>query len=970
MAIGMELKEEERTGGGVALNFPVDDEETPSSSVQKVPPRRLRRRLLELKTPTSAEEIEAKLREADLRRQQFYELLSSRARKMQNPKAPCQEGEQLSRMLARCWRRFVRLKKTTFALAKAYEALGISEKDVKLMPFEQLVLKLESASTIQTVKALVDRLEIRIRLSQTVAGGLSSLENIDHLLKQLATQNRRGNTSNTKKRKGSKTEASSKKAVPSTIRPPRYPVRVLLCAYMIVGHPDAVLSSKGESETALVEVAANFVQEFELIIKMIIDGPKQISEKKTVSATPTQKTFRSQLEAFDKAWCTYLHHFVMWKVKDAKLLEEDLVRAARDLELSMMHKLSPGKDDGVLMHDREAIQKQVIENEKILREKLQHLSGNPELQHMEFALSDIRSKSVEECESSIASPISPISFLHPPSSSEDASVSLSNGIIFQDEDCESSSYDSSLDKKASHMHSRSSADCLFSDAMFVSENEILVNEILHTRHSGFANSFNPSNDDENSFKGKVRETMEKAFWDAVMDSMKQDKPDFSWIIKLIKEVRDKLCEMSPQSWRQEIVDTIDIEILTQVLRSGALNVDYLGKVLDFALVTLRKLSSPAKDIEIQITHQNLLKELQEISQSGDKLDSTSALLMVKGLRFVLEQIQTLKKEVSLARIKMTEPLLKGPAGVDYLKKAFAKRYGPPGDAPTCLPLTRQWLSTVRVNAEQEWEEHINFLSAMENSNRRFSRGLTPATLRSGGNMPMTSKINVPAYTAAGNAQPECRREKIDLCIRLGLLKLVSEIRGLTLETLPETLKLNLSRLRTVQSQLQKIVVISTSVLVFQQTLLGDDLVNSSSDMEDIISKRVKRLVHLLDSVEDAGVSEIIDTITDFSEDGDCVLALDKVRARKQVMENMLRKSLQAGDAVYNLISRAVYLAARGAVLGGSGDKGRQLVETALKRVGAALLSDKVLEAAEILIVVAMVSCRVHGAWYEEVLKSQ
>lgn len=76
-----------------------------------------------------------------------------------------------------------------------------------------------------------------------------------------------------------------------------------------------------------------------------------------------------------------------------------------------------------------------------------------------------------------------------------------------------------------------------------------------------------------------------------------------------------------------------------MLRSGALDVDYLGKVLDLALVTLRKLSSPAKDIEIQITHQNLLKELQEMSQSGDKLDSASALLMVKGLRFVLEQIQ-------------------------------------------------------------------------------------------------------------------------------------------------------------------------------------------------------------------------------------------------------------------------------------------------------------------------------------------
>lgn len=64
---------------------------------------------------------------------------------------------------------------------------------------------------------------------------------------------------------------------------------------------------------------------------------------------------------------------------------------------------------------------------------------------------------------------------------------------------------------------------------------------------------------------KVRETMERAFWDCVMESVKQDEPDFSWILKLIKEVRDELCEMSPQSWRQEIIENIDVDILSQVV---------------------------------------------------------------------------------------------------------------------------------------------------------------------------------------------------------------------------------------------------------------------------------------------------------------------------------------------------------------------------------------------------------------------
>lgn len=48
-----------------------------------------------------------------------------------------------------------------------------------------------------------------------------------------------------------------------------------------------------------------------------------------------------------------------------------------------------------------------------------------------------------------------------------------------------------------------------------------------------------------------------------------------------------------------------------------------------------------------------------------------------------------------------------------------------------------------------------------------------------------------------------------MLVRLGLLKLVSGVVGLTQEALPETLMLNLFRLRSVQAQIQKIIVIST-----------------------------------------------------------------------------------------------------------------------------------------------------------------
>lgn len=63
----------------------------------------------------------------------------------------------------------------------------------------------------------------------------------------------------------------------------------------------------------------------------------------------------------------------------------------------------------------------------------------------------------------------------------------------------------------------------------------------------------------------MKERMEEAFWDGVMQSLNQHNPDFSWVLKLMKEVQNELCEMSPPSWRQEIVETVDINILSQVL---------------------------------------------------------------------------------------------------------------------------------------------------------------------------------------------------------------------------------------------------------------------------------------------------------------------------------------------------------------------------------------------------------------------
>ncbi|CAN1804916.1 T-complex protein 11-like protein 1 [Linum perenne] len=889
---------------GIVLDFPMTDA-PPSSSPPRIP-KRLRKRMLETKASpvSSVEEIEAKLRDADLRRQakrQRAEYLRQRCRQrssvQMNLKRMEKQAEILSRKLARCWRKFISSRRTTLELVKDYDSLKINEKSMKIMPFEQVASVIESPATLRKVKALLDRLESRYNVCRAVdaASYSSTLDNIDHLLKRVASPKKRSTARSAVRNRDAKNAGTTREVTRSPAKSSRYPVRVVLCAYMILGHPDAVFSGRGEREAALAESAKDFIHEFELLVRIILEGPVQSSDDESESVSSKRCTFRPQLAVFDKAWCTYLSCFVAWKVKDARSLEEDLVRAACQLELSMIQKLklsSEGSND-VLTHDMKAIQKQVSEDQKLLREKVHHLGGDDGIVRMQSALDMMRTKYFEAKEngSPVGSRIMNVTSPVMPSFVGSASPSTSST-------------------------SRSADQLGGSAKMLITENEVMLNELLHEKKRGLVGRFDDVKKDEDSLKAKIRETMEKAFWDSIMDSVKQEEPDYDRLVNLVKEVRDEISEMAPVSWRQTITEAIDLDVLVQVLKSGSLDIEYLGKILEFALATLQKLCSPAHEDEMKAKYQNLLGELAETCQIRDDSKSSQAVAMIQGLRFVLEQIQ--------------------------------------------------WLSSLKNCKDQEIEEHNNSVSTLVNHDNPSQVFLPSTALRTGGS------FQVKCYSGTGNEQlavPECSGDAVDQLVRLGLLKLVSEVSGITPETLPETFTLNLSRLRGVQVEIQKLIVIATSVLVCRQTLMMERAISSNAEMENILSKCSQELLQLLDGGEDIGIDEIVSVISSFpqpSEEGSD--NSEKQKSRKEVMGRTLGRSLQAGDPVFGKVSRAVYLGVRGVVLGGSGTKGRKVAEAALRQVGAVGLTDRVVDAAQVLVVAADVSVGVHGAWYSTLVE--
>nr|CAD1836912.1 unnamed protein product [Ananas comosus var. bracteatus] len=822
-------------------------------------------------------------------------------------------GDLLARKLASCWRKFVTSKGTTFTLTRAYEDLGINENSVKSIPFEQLALLIESPIVLQTTKALLDR-EHR-----------SSAQAPDII------PNKRVPAGKAKAR--GITEKTARSSKENKLL--RYPMRAVLCAYMILGHPNAVFSEHGKRESLLIESAINFVQEFGLLVTIILDGPN----------SGHQKTFRSQLAAFDAAWRAYLYRFVIWKVKDAKSLEKDLVRAACELELSMMRacKLTSEGKECDISHDMNAMQTQVIEGQKLPREKVQHLSGNAGIEQIEFSLSNTRSECFE-VNSSVPEE-------HSSANIEKFSIVRS---LFGSA---SSPQNSSTDTEVVDMQSNQTIG-----KRSPAENELLVNEIVHGTMMLLPTTLTSVALMRLSRLAKVKETMEKAFWDGVVDSMKGDKPDYSRILGLVKEVRDELCDLAPQSWREEITNSIDLDILSQILESGFEDPYYLRKVLEYSLAMLQKLSAPANEVEMRKAHEKLLSELVEISLSNDGKQSMCIVSMIKGLQFILEEIQELKREVSKARIQLLEPIIKGSAGLEYLQTAFAERYGPPSDAAISLPLTVQWISSLKNTVEEEWDEHLESLSALLTDQGQP----LVTTLRTGGRI--SRKEALPHVNTPGNNElPECDGEKVDLMVRLGLLKLASGVEGVTMQSVPETFKLNASRLRSIQSRYQQIIIITTSILVLRQILISESAIIPATDLERLISEFVQKLrVLLLSNAANAGVEEIAGTMASCLND---LFPEAKLQSTKEVMARMLIKSLQSGDAVFEKVSRSVYLAVRAVVLrGGGGDgDGQKLADAALRRVGAGMLTDQVAKAAEILVKMATISGWVHGPWYRSLL---
>ncbi|CAI5969968.1 unnamed protein product [Closterium sp. NIES-64] len=371
----------------------------------------------------------------------------------------------LSRRLLRCWRQFKGANKTTLELARAFCACQVSRARLSRLPFPLVAARIQSPVSLAATDAFLQRLHARLLVSSAVVSaspaaspapspastpssspaaspqkqpgagsqtaGAAGVCDIDHLLAQVAPPP-------SKPKPSSSSAAGASSAVASTTggtaarggevaRKGRYPPRVFLCAYMIVLHPEAVLSClTGERESALRVTAAALVKAFEGLARFLLTRPTPSSAATasassaspaapatspstataTVSSAPpaaaaaaagstsaaaggkkaaAAKPFSQHLAEFDAAWVDYLERFVAWKARDKERMEADMVSMACQMHASMLRRTAHLPDERI-SEDLRAIREQVAKDIPMLRSKLRGLAGEAGVARMDEAL--------------------------------------------------------------------------------------------------------------------------------------------------------------------------------------------------------------------------------------------------------------------------------------------------------------------------------------------------------------------------------------------------------------------------------------------------------------------------------------------------------------------------------------------------------------------------------------------------------
>ncbi len=100
---------------------------------------------------------------------------------------------------------------------------------------------------------------------------------------------------------------------------------------------------------------------------------------------------------------------------------------------------------------------------------------------------------------------------------------------------------------------------------------------------------------------QISSTYKRAFFDLLEEKVREEPPDYDWIVKLYKEIRYKLTFFLKKGsyFRKRVEEGMDIELFDQMLRNGAVGGVEFYNLVNFVFECSLKLGSPGRDTEVK-----------------------------------------------------------------------------------------------------------------------------------------------------------------------------------------------------------------------------------------------------------------------------------------------------------------------------------------------------------------------------------
>ena len=304
--------------------------------------------------------------------------------------------------IQRAWREWRRDAPLTSELANDVKRLGIKAS----LPVDEVMLMLQKKSVIQVTSRMVAR--ISKLMAAGVCGKYESIGEPELMLLKKATSpgsyaKRKNQSSNLKspttapvrQEKQSSTEQNADNVMV------RYPPKILLCAYLIVGYPEVVLNGgTSPMEESLQKEAKMLLTSYEYLLQAFCDinGDTSSSPSSSCATSLPCQQKRSSLVSFQSAWEPFLARFVEWKSGDANALQSDLILMACRLEESVLsicgREVLLGKELTSLNPDHEVLRLQTIQDKKTLRNHVMKITGDKGALQFDEAIAKVHAKMI------------------------------------------------------------------------------------------------------------------------------------------------------------------------------------------------------------------------------------------------------------------------------------------------------------------------------------------------------------------------------------------------------------------------------------------------------------------------------------------------------------------------------------------------------------------------------------------------